>query len=97
MLGIGVGIVHWAKTLMPDHELTEDRHAVTDEKDRAEAEQIVGTILDESGIKRRPADPQHAARGDDPGAASRRSRSSATWARCRVTRCGTRCGTPGCV
>ncbi|WP_159616667.1 ubiquinol-cytochrome c reductase iron-sulfur subunit [Arthrobacter zhaoguopingii] len=54
MLGIGVGIVHWAKTLMPDHELTEERHAVTDEKDRAEAEQIVGTILDESGIKRRP-------------------------------------------
>ena len=24
MLGIGIGIVHWAKTLMPDHEVIED-------------------------------------------------------------------------
>ena len=28
MLGIGVGIVHWAKTLMPDHEVTESRHDI---------------------------------------------------------------------
>ena len=28
MLGIGVGIVHWAKTLMPDHEMVEQRHEV---------------------------------------------------------------------
>jgi ubiquinol-cytochrome c reductase iron-sulfur subunit len=54
MLGIGVGIVHWAKTLMPDHEVVESRKPITKEADRADAEKIVGDILDESGIKRRP-------------------------------------------
>ncbi|KAA9393375.1 Rieske (2Fe-2S) protein [Kocuria coralli] len=54
MLGIGVGVVHWARTLMPDHELVEERHDVVTEAQRADAEQIVDTILDESGIKRRP-------------------------------------------
>ena len=54
MLGIGVGIVHWAKTLMPDHEIVEDRHEVRTEKDRRDAEQIIGQVLDESGISRRP-------------------------------------------
>lgn len=54
MLGIGVGIVHWAKTLMPDHEVVEARKPITKEADRADAERIVGDILDESGIKRRP-------------------------------------------
>ncbi len=54
MLGIGIGIVHWAKTLMPDHEVVESRKEVTKEPDRAEAEQIIGDIVDESGIKRRP-------------------------------------------
>ncbi|WP_246021030.1 ubiquinol-cytochrome c reductase iron-sulfur subunit [Arthrobacter echini] len=54
MLGIGVGIVHWAKTLMPDHEVTEDRHDIRPESDRQDAEQMVNDILEESGIKRRP-------------------------------------------
>ncbi|MEE1621177.1 cytochrome bc1 complex Rieske iron-sulfur subunit [Zafaria sp. Z1313] len=54
MLGIGVGIVHWARTLMPDHEIAESRHEVRTEEDRADAERIIGEILDESGIKRRP-------------------------------------------
>ncbi|WP_043445425.1 cytochrome bc1 complex Rieske iron-sulfur subunit [Arthrobacter sp. L77] len=54
MLGIGVGIVHWAKTLMPDHEVTEERHVIRPEQDRRDAEKIVNDILDESGIKRRP-------------------------------------------
>ncbi|WP_104165087.1 ubiquinol-cytochrome c reductase iron-sulfur subunit [Arthrobacter sp. SX1312] len=54
MLGIGVGIVHWAKTLMPDHEVTEQRHEIRPEQDRRDAEKIVNDILDESGIKRRP-------------------------------------------
>ncbi|BBE22866.1 ubiquinol-cytochrome c reductase [Arthrobacter sp. MN05-02] len=54
MLGIGVGIVHWAKTLMPDHEVTESRHEIRPERDRQDAEKIVNDILDESGIKRRP-------------------------------------------
>ena len=54
MFGIGIGIVHWARTLMPDHELVESRHAVRSEEQRAEAQSIMGTIYDESGIKRRP-------------------------------------------
>lgn len=54
MLGIGTGIVHWAKTLMPDHEVVEDRHPVRTEQDRQDAVKIVETIAEESGIKRRP-------------------------------------------
>lgn len=54
MLGIGVGIVHWAKTLMPDHEVSEERHAIRTEDDRVAAEKIVEDILEETGIKRRP-------------------------------------------
>jgi len=54
MLGIGVGIVHWAKTLMPDHEVAEERHEIRPEEDRQVAEKMIGQILDESGIKRRP-------------------------------------------
>jgi ubiquinol-cytochrome c reductase iron-sulfur subunit len=54
MLGIGVGIVHWAKTLMPDHEIAEERHAVRTEEDRQIAESMVSEIISESGIKRRP-------------------------------------------
>lgn len=54
MFGIGVGIVHWAKTLMPDHEVAEERHALRPEEDRVAAEKIVGDIIDETGIKRRP-------------------------------------------
>ncbi|MDP5225993.1 MULTISPECIES: Rieske 2Fe-2S domain-containing protein [Arthrobacter] len=54
MLGIGTGIVHWAKTLMPDHEVSEDRHALRTEEDRQAAVAIADTIIEESGIKRRP-------------------------------------------
>jgi ubiquinol-cytochrome c reductase iron-sulfur subunit len=54
MLGIGVGIVHWAKTLMPDHDVAEERHEISPEEDRQVAEKMIGQILDESGIKRRP-------------------------------------------
>ncbi|RZU61382.1 ubiquinol-cytochrome c reductase iron-sulfur subunit [Zhihengliuella halotolerans] len=54
MLGIGVGIVHWARTLMPDHEIAESRHEVRTEEDRQDAEAIINTIVDESGINRRP-------------------------------------------
>ncbi|GEO92984.1 ubiquinol-cytochrome c reductase iron-sulfur subunit [Kocuria flava] len=54
MFGIGIGVVHWARTLMPDHELVESRHAVRTEEQRADAQEILTTIYDESGIKRRP-------------------------------------------
>lgn len=36
LLGIGVGAVHWAKTLMPDEEVVEERHPMaSSEEDRA--------------------------------------------------------------
>ncbi|MGW9404980.1 cytochrome bc1 complex Rieske iron-sulfur subunit [Arthrobacter sp. NPDC055585] len=54
MLGIGVGIVHWAKTLMPDHEVIEERHEIRPEEDRVVAEKMIGDIIEETGIKRRP-------------------------------------------
>jgi ubiquinol-cytochrome c reductase iron-sulfur subunit len=54
MLGIGTGIVHWAKALMPDHEVSEERHAIRTEEDRLAAVRIVDDIVDETGIKRRP-------------------------------------------
>jgi ubiquinol-cytochrome c reductase iron-sulfur subunit len=54
MLGIGTGIVHWAKALMPDHEVSEERHALRTEEDRLAAVRIVDDIVEETGIKRRP-------------------------------------------
>ncbi|GAB3285531.1 Rieske 2Fe-2S domain-containing protein [Sinomonas notoginsengisoli] len=54
MLGIGTGIVHWAKALMPDHEVSEARHAISSEEDRVAAVKIVDDIIEETGIKRRP-------------------------------------------
>ncbi|WP_449372911.1 cytochrome bc1 complex Rieske iron-sulfur subunit [Arthrobacter psychrolactophilus] len=54
MLGIGTGIVHWARALMPDHEVAEERHEIRSEEDRLAAVKIVDDIIDETGIKRRP-------------------------------------------
>ena len=54
MLGIGLGVVHWAKALMPDHEIAEDRKPLRKEEDRQEAEKIVNDVIDETQIKRRP-------------------------------------------
>ncbi|MDJ0315856.1 MULTISPECIES: cytochrome bc1 complex Rieske iron-sulfur subunit [Arthrobacter] len=54
MLGIGTGIVHWARALMPDHEVAEDRHELRSEEDRLAAVQIIDDIVEETGIKRRP-------------------------------------------
>jgi ubiquinol-cytochrome c reductase iron-sulfur subunit len=54
MLGIGTGIVHWARALMPDHEVSEERHELRSEDDRQAAVKIVDDIIGETGIKRRP-------------------------------------------
>jgi ubiquinol-cytochrome c reductase iron-sulfur subunit len=54
MLGIGTGIVHWAKALMPDHEVSEERHGIRSEDDRQAAVRIIDDIAEETGIKRRP-------------------------------------------
>ena len=41
MLGIGLGAIHWAKTLMRDHEMVEERHPM-----RSSAEARAGAIQD---------------------------------------------------
>lgn len=44
LLGIGVGAVHWAKTLMPDHEVVEERHTLRSAD--ADREAAVATVLE---------------------------------------------------
>ena len=54
LLGIGIGAVHWAKTLMPDNEVTEDRHLTRgSEEKRAAAIEIINLANKESGFSRR--------------------------------------------
>ena len=54
LLGIGIGAVHWAKTLMPDAEVSEERHqARSSEEARAAAIEIIRLADEESGFSRR--------------------------------------------
>ena len=54
LAGIGVGAIHWAKTLMSDHEVVEDRHATRSPDDVREiAVQKLADGIKESGIGRR--------------------------------------------
>ena len=54
LMGIGIGAVHWAKTLMPDFEVTEARHQTRGSEDvRARAVEIVKLADSESGFSRR--------------------------------------------
>lgn len=54
LLGIGIGAIHWAKTLMPDHEVAEDRHVLASSEDkRAAAIEIINLAGKESGFTRR--------------------------------------------
>lgn len=54
LLGIGIGAIHWAKTLMPDHEVAEDRHLLASPEDkRAAAIEIINLANKESGFTRR--------------------------------------------
>ena len=54
MFGIGFGAVHWAKTLMPDNEVSETRHqARSSDETRAQALEIVKLADGESGFSRR--------------------------------------------
>ena len=54
MLAIGIGAVHWAKTLMPDAEVTEARHQTRgSEEVRAKAVEIINLANQESGFSRR--------------------------------------------
>ena len=55
LFGIGAGAVHWAKTLMPDHEQIESRHRISGTpEEQAEAVDILRTGIEDSGIGRRP-------------------------------------------
>lgn len=52
---IGAAAVHWAKTLMPDEEMVEERHELTgSEETRAAAVGILTDGIQEAGIGRRP-------------------------------------------
>src|SRR5690349_9531995 len=55
LLLIGSGIIKWAKQLMGDHEIAENRHpSASSDQDREEALAALNAGLDESGIARRP-------------------------------------------
>jgi len=55
LFGIGVGAVHWAKTLMPDEERVELRHPMrSSDEDRADAVAILKEGSAEAGVGRRP-------------------------------------------
>jgi ubiquinol-cytochrome c reductase iron-sulfur subunit len=54
LFGIGIGAVHWAKTLMPDAEVSEERHLTRgSEAKRAAAIEILALANQESGFTRR--------------------------------------------
>ena len=54
LFGIGIGAVHWAKTLMPDAEIAEERHQTRgSEAVRARAVEIIKLADSESGFSRR--------------------------------------------
>ena len=55
LLGIGVGAVHWAKTLMPDTEIVEERHPLRSaDADRAKAVKLLQDGAEAAQINRRP-------------------------------------------
>src|SRR5699024_8946380 len=54
LAGIGIGIVLWAKNLVPDAEVVEERHEIGgSEEDQALPLEILNQAKDESGIARR--------------------------------------------
>ena len=55
LLLLGVGIIHWARKLMGDHEIVEMRHPTSsDDADRERTLADLRAGLDDSGIGRRP-------------------------------------------
>lgn len=54
LLGIGIGVIHWARQLMVDTELVDERHPIrSSEETRAEAAEIFRVANEESGMGRR--------------------------------------------
>ena len=55
MLGIGLGAVHWAKTLMPDEEVVEERHPLrASDESRDRVVQVMAAGGQDAQITRRP-------------------------------------------
>lgn len=55
MLGIGLGAVHWAKTLMNDHEVVDERHPIeSDGETRTGAVEALQAGAKDANIARRP-------------------------------------------
>jgi ubiquinol-cytochrome c reductase iron-sulfur subunit len=55
LLSIGVGIIHWARKLMGDHEIVEMRHSArSPDEDREVTLSALSIGTEESGIARRP-------------------------------------------
>jgi ubiquinol-cytochrome c reductase iron-sulfur subunit len=55
LLGMGAGMIQWARKLMADHEIVEMRHpARSSDEDREETLRVLALGADESGIARRP-------------------------------------------
>jgi ubiquinol-cytochrome c reductase iron-sulfur subunit len=55
LLFIGIGMIQWARKLMGDHEIVENRHpARSSDEDREETLRVLELGLDESGLARRP-------------------------------------------
>ncbi|HIV57434.1 MAG TPA: Rieske 2Fe-2S domain-containing protein [Candidatus Stackebrandtia faecavium] len=53
--GLGIGILTWAKKLLPKEELIQDRHdGASDPEDRIIAGATVKTVVEDTGIRRRP-------------------------------------------
>lgn len=51
MMGIGLGAIHWAKTLMRDHEMVEERHEMrSSDTTRAEAIEMLKEGAADSGV-----------------------------------------------
>jgi ubiquinol-cytochrome c reductase iron-sulfur subunit len=54
-LSIGIGLIHWARKLMSDHEMVELRHpSSSSEEDRSTTVGLVMQGIDDSGVGRRP-------------------------------------------
>jgi ubiquinol-cytochrome c reductase iron-sulfur subunit len=55
LFSLGAGAIHWAKKLMVDEEVVQERHALrSSDQERAEAVAILRAGTDDSGIARRP-------------------------------------------
>ena len=97
MLLLGIGAVIWVRHLMPDVELTEQRHLMgSDPKDRAAFKETFEEGAEASQFVKRPLVRRSADRRDGAARRWRRSSCCATSARCRARAWTTRSGARAC-